>query len=47
MKSREGVTALLVDMSMSLPIKLTEHLPRLLPELIKSLNDKKNTAIRL
>ena len=45
-KTRQGITTFLLDMSMSLPDKLVEQLPRLLPEVMKNLGDKTNVSIR-
>ena len=46
MKTRQGITTFLLDMSLSLPDKLVEQLPRLLPEILKNLADKANVNIR-
>ena len=45
-KTRQGITTFLLDMSLSLPDKLVEQLPRLLPEVMKNLADKVNVSIR-
>jgi len=45
-KTRQGITTFLLDMSLSLPDKLVEQLPRLLPEVTKNLADKANVSIR-
>jgi hypothetical protein len=46
-KARNGVTQLLVEMSLSLPTQLCEHLPQLQPELVKNLQDRANSNIRI
>jgi len=45
-KTRQGITTFLLDMSLSLPDKVVEQLPRLLPEVMKNLADKVNVSIR-
>lgn len=46
-RTRQGVTTFLMDMSLSLPDRLIENISLLLNELIKNLEDKNNSNLRL
>lgn len=46
-KTRQGVTTFIGDLSASLPVNLCEQLPRLIPELKRNLTDSQNAVLRL
>ena len=46
-KIRQGLTMMLHDMSLSLTELMTEQLPQLMPELLKNLDDKSNSNLRM
>ena len=46
-RTRQGISNFLLDMSLSMADSLAEHLPALMPHVLKNLGDKENTSIRI